>query len=65
LANARLHEQQVLLAQQEERRRITYEVHDGIAQLVVGAKQRLDTCRNFGKPMNRAPSGNSRTVSSI
>ena len=49
LANARLHEQQVLLAQQEERRRITYEVHDGIAQLVVGAKQRFDTCRDFWK----------------
>jgi signal transduction histidine kinase len=49
LANARLHEQQVLLAQEEERRRITYEVHDGIAQLVVGAKQRFDTCRDFWK----------------
>ena len=47
LANARLHEQQVLLAQQEERQRIAYELHDGIAQLVVGAKQHLDTCRDF------------------
>jgi branched-chain amino acid transport system permease protein len=47
LENARLHEEKVILAHEEERRRITYDLHDGIAQLVVGAKQRLDTCQDF------------------
>jgi signal transduction histidine kinase len=47
LENARLHEQQVMLAHEDERRRITYDLHDGIAQLVVGAKQRFDTCHDF------------------
>lgn len=42
-ALARLVEQ-VSLAQEEERRRIAYDMHDGIAQLIVSAKQHLDTC---------------------
>jgi signal transduction histidine kinase len=46
LESARLHEEKVMLAHEEERRRITYDLHDGIAQLVVGAKQRLDTCQD-------------------
>lgn len=35
--------EQVVYAQEEERRRVAYEVHDGIAQLIVSAKQHLDT----------------------
>jgi signal transduction histidine kinase len=35
--------QQVIVAQEEERRRVAYDVHDGVAQLVVSAKQHVDT----------------------
>lgn len=38
----------VAMAQEEERRRIAYEVHDGVAQLIVSAKQHVDTCRDLG-----------------
>ncbi len=37
----------VVMAQEEERRRIAYDVHDGIAQLIVSAKQHVDTCRDL------------------
>ncbi|MGH7389385.1 MAG: sensor histidine kinase [Candidatus Rokuibacteriota bacterium] len=33
-------------ARDEERRRVGYDLHDGIAPLVVSAKQHLDTCRD-------------------
>jgi signal transduction histidine kinase len=36
--------ERVVFAQEAERRRIAYDVHDGIAQLIVSAKQHLDTC---------------------
>ena len=42
-AMARLMER-VVVAQDEERRRVAYDLHDGVAQLVVSAKQHLDTC---------------------
>jgi signal transduction histidine kinase len=45
-ALARLVEK-VVVAQEEERCRVAYDVHDGIAQLVVSAKQHLDTCADF------------------
>jgi signal transduction histidine kinase len=35
----------VVMAQEDERRRIGYDIHDGIAQLIVSAKQHLDTSR--------------------
>ncbi|MGH7324995.1 MAG: sensor histidine kinase [Candidatus Rokuibacteriota bacterium] len=37
----------VKVAQEEERRRIAYDVHDGIAQLIVSAKQHVDTCEDL------------------
>jgi signal transduction histidine kinase len=45
-ALARLVEK-VLVAQEEERRRVVYDVHDGIAQFIVSAKQHLDTCADL------------------
>ena len=37
----------VVMAQEDERRRIAYDVHDGIAQVIVSAKQHLETCRDL------------------
>jgi len=39
--------EQVVVAQEEERRRIAYDVHDGVAQLVVSAKQHVDTAADL------------------
>jgi len=39
--------EKVVVAQEEERRRIAFEVHDGVAQLIVSAKQHVDTARDF------------------
>jgi signal transduction histidine kinase len=39
--------QQVVVAQEEERRRVAYDVHDGVAQLVVSAKQHVDTATDL------------------
>jgi len=39
--------QQVIVAQDEERRRVAYDVHDGVAQLVVSAKQHADTATDL------------------
>jgi signal transduction histidine kinase len=47
LKNARLHEEKLILAHEDGRRRVAYDLHDGIAQLIVGAKQHLDTCRDL------------------
>jgi len=41
--------EKVVVAQEEERRRIAFEVHDGVAQLIVSAKQHVDTARHFGE----------------
>ena len=39
--------EQVIVAQDDERRRIAYDVHDGVAQLVVSAKQHVDTAADL------------------
>jgi len=38
--------EQVIYAREQERRRLAYEIHDGIAPLIVSAKQHLDTARD-------------------
>lgn len=48
-AMARLMEQ-VVLAQEDERRRVAYDLHDGVAQFVVSAKQHLDTAVDLVRP---------------
>ena len=45
----------VVMAQEEERRRIGYDLHDGIAQLIVSAKQHVETGRDLaGRDPDRA-----------
>jgi signal transduction histidine kinase len=39
--------EKVVMAQEEERRRVAYDLHDGVAQLLVSAKQHLDTCADM------------------
>jgi signal transduction histidine kinase len=39
--------EKLVLAQEHERRMIAYDVHDGLAQLIVSAKQHLDTCEDL------------------
>ena len=41
--------EQVVVAQEDERRRVAYDVHDGVAQLVVSAKQHVDTATDLWK----------------
>ena len=44
---------QVMYAREHERRRIAYEIHDGIAPLIVSAKQHLDTARDVAANVPR------------
>jgi signal transduction histidine kinase len=39
--------EKLVFAQEQERRMIAYDVHDGLAQLIVSAKQHLDTCEDL------------------
>jgi signal transduction histidine kinase len=39
--------EQVIVAQENERRRVAYDVHDGLAQLVVSAKEHVDTAADL------------------
>jgi two-component system NarL family sensor kinase len=45
-ALARLMEK-VVVTQEQERRRLAYDMHDGVAQLIVSAKQHLDTASDL------------------
>jgi signal transduction histidine kinase len=40
--------EKVIFAQEEERRRVAYELHDGVSPLIVSAKQHVETCRDVG-----------------
>jgi len=40
----------LLLAQEEERRRVAYEIHDDLAQLAVGVQQHLETFARYYRP---------------
>jgi signal transduction histidine kinase len=40
----------LLMAQEEERRRVAYEIHDGLAQVAAGAYQRLDAFAQHHRP---------------
>jgi signal transduction histidine kinase len=51
--------EKVVMAQEEERRRIAYDLHDGIAQLIVSAKQHVDTSRDV---IGHAPAGAAREL---
>jgi PAS domain S-box-containing protein len=43
---------QLLLAQEEERRRVAYEVHDGLAQVAAAAQQHLEAFAAYCRPRN-------------
>jgi signal transduction histidine kinase len=41
--------EKLVLVQEQERRIVAYDVHDGLAQLIVSAKQHVDTCEDLWK----------------
>ena len=49
--------EKVVMAQEEERRRIAYDLHDAIAPLIVSAKQHLDVGRHLARPDPRRAEG--------
>jgi signal transduction histidine kinase/CheY-like chemotaxis protein len=46
---------QLLVAQEEERRRVAYDIHDGVAQVAAAAHQHLQAYARFHRP--RSPEG--------
>jgi signal transduction histidine kinase len=55
--------ERTVFAQEDERRRIAYELHDGVAQLIVSAKQHLDTCRDVWRNQPFRAAGELASVS--